>query len=93
MLDLPEPQKKKKKHKPAKMWTDLKAIAENGHTENGAAAKKRKAESNDKNRENGINGAQREKTTAWKSESVNHNFSWIIIAVRLKAIADKPPIS
>ena len=41
--------------------TDLKAMAENGHTENGAAAEKRKAEDDTENGENGANGAKREK--------------------------------
>ena len=42
--------------------TDLKVMAENGHTENGAAAaEKRKAEDDTENGENGANGAKREK--------------------------------
>lgn len=42
--------------------TDLKIMAENGHTENGAAAaEKRKAEDDTENGENGANGAKREK--------------------------------
>ena len=41
--------------------TDLKAMAENGHTENGAAAEKRKAEDDTENGEDGANGAKREK--------------------------------
>ena len=42
--------------------TDLKAMAENGHTENGAAAaEKRKAEDDTENGGNGANGAKREK--------------------------------
>jgi len=36
-------------------------MAENGHTENGAAAEKRKAEDDTENGENGANGAKREK--------------------------------
>ena len=46
---------------PMNCRTDLKAMAENGHTENGAAAEKRKAEDDTENGENGANGAKREK--------------------------------